>query len=65
LEEQGTGDIVGGAKHALGLAILWRCVGPRHAERNKIGKKQSARVGVLKLAAIVTLHNFDGATELG
>jgi hypothetical protein len=64
LKKQSASDIVGGAKHTLSLAVLWRCVGTGHAKRDAIGKKESARVRVVKLAAIVTLHSFDGATKL-
>jgi hypothetical protein len=64
LEEKGACDIICGAKHALSLSILRRGVGARHAERDAIGEKESAR-GVVELSAIVTLHGFDGATKLG
>jgi hypothetical protein len=64
LEEKGACDIICGAKHALGLAVLRRGVGARHAKRDAIGEKESAR-GVVELSAIVTLHGFDGATKLG
>ena len=64
MEEQGTGDIVGGSKHALGFAILLRGIGARHAEINTFSKKESTRRRVVKLTAVVTLHGFDGATKL-
>ena len=42
-----------------------RGVGAGHAERYTFGKKEGARRRVVKLTAIVTLHRFDGASELG
>jgi hypothetical protein len=64
LEEQCTSDIVSGAKHAFGLAILRRGVGARHAERDTVSEKEGAGVRVIELAAIVALHSFDGTIKL-
>jgi len=64
LKEEGSGDIVSGANHALGFPILLRCIGTGHTKRNAVGKKECTGGGVVKLTAVVTLYCFDGAAEL-
>lgn len=65
MDKKGTDDIVGGAKHALGLAILRGCVGARETIHDTVGGEECAKRGVDKFAAIVTLHTFDESMKLG
>ena len=64
LEQQRAHDIVGGADHALSLAVLGGGVGTRHPELDAVGEKEGARGGVVELAAVITLDSFDDAIEL-
>jgi hypothetical protein len=63
LEQQGAHDIVGGANHALGLAILRGGVGARHPKLNTMGQEEGAR-GVIKLSSVIALDTADGVTKL-
>jgi hypothetical protein len=64
LEQQRASDVVGGAKHAFGFSILLGGVGAGHAETHTFSKEESTSGSIVELTAIVTLHRFDGATEL-
>jgi hypothetical protein len=64
LEKKSANDIVDGAKHAFGFAILLRGVRAGHPKGDTFGKKESARGSIIKLATIVTLHNFYSAVKL-
>jgi hypothetical protein len=64
LEWEGAKDIICGANNALGLAVLWRGMGARHAESDTMGSKERAGGGVIELTAIIALDAFDGDTKL-
>jgi hypothetical protein len=57
-------NIIGGTDHALGLAILWGCVGTRYLKLDTIREDDSVGGGVTKLMAIVALDTTDGTTRL-
>ena len=42
LEEKGANNVIGGADHALGTAILWRCVGTGKAKGDAMGREMCA-----------------------
>jgi hypothetical protein len=65
LKKEGASDIVESAKYAFSFAILLGGVGARHPKRYTFGKEESTRGGIIKFAAVITLHKFDGAVELG
>jgi hypothetical protein len=64
LEQQGADHIVGGAEHAFGFTVLWRCIGARHAKFHTIGEKEGPGRGVVKLPTIITLDLLDRAPKL-
>ena len=39
LEEEGAGDVIDGADHALGFLVLLGSIGARHAESDAVSKK--------------------------
>jgi hypothetical protein len=65
LEQQGTHDVVNGAKSTFGFTILLRHVWTRHAECNAVGEEKKASSGVIKLATIVALNTADSCRKLG
>jgi hypothetical protein len=50
--------------HALGLTVLWGCVGTRHQKMDAVREEESASGGVIKLASIIALDALDGAAKL-
>jgi hypothetical protein len=48
----------------LDFTILRRGVWARHLQDDPIGGKECTRGGIIKLMAIVTLDDFDGAARL-
>jgi len=64
LEQQGAHDVVGGANHALGLAVLRRSVGAGHPQLHTEGQEEGTGRRVVKLSPVVALNTLDGATEL-
>jgi hypothetical protein len=64
LEEKGAHGVVGGADHALSLAVLRGGVRTRHTQLDTVSEEESARGGVIKLTAIVALNSLNGEAEL-
>lgn len=64
LEQKGVHDVVGGANHALSLAILRGGIRTRHAQLDTVGEEEGTGGGVIELPAIVTLDGPDGEAEL-
>jgi hypothetical protein len=64
LQQQGAHDIVGGANHALGLAILRGGVRAWHSKLNAVGEEEGARVGVIEVSSVIALDTVDGVTKL-
>jgi hypothetical protein len=58
-------DIVGGANHALGLAVVWGSIGTQHLKLDVVREEESVGGGVIKLASIISLDASDGAEKLG
>ena len=55
---------VGGANHALSLAVLRGGIRTRHAQLDTMREKEGTGGGVIELPTIVTLDNLDGEAEL-
>ena len=64
LEKEGAHGVIGGANHALSLAVLRGGIWTRHAQLDTVLKKENPRGGVIELAPIVTLDGLDGEAEL-
>jgi hypothetical protein len=64
MKEQGTQDIIDGAKDAFGFTVPRRSVGTRHPQKYPFGGIECASGGVIELTAIVALDCFDGAAKL-
>jgi hypothetical protein len=64
LEEESSGGVVDGAKHAFGFAILLGGVRARHSQGNTFGKEERAGGRVVKFTAIITLYRLDRTTKL-
>ena len=64
VEEKGANVVVEGAKNALGMAILLRCVRTSEPEDHAIRCKERSQRVVVKFLAIVSLQASDGATKL-
>jgi hypothetical protein len=64
LKEETTQHVVGGANHALGLAIPRGDVRARHPQLHAMGEKEGARRGVIKLTTIIALNSLDVSIEL-
>jgi hypothetical protein len=50
---------------ALGLVVLRRGMGTRHAESDTMCGKERAGGGVIEFTTIITLDDFNGDTKLG
>ena len=55
LEEEGAGDVIDGADHALGFPVLLRGIGTRHAKSGAVSKEETAGGRVVEFATVVTL----------
>jgi len=64
LKEKSTHGVVGGANHALSLAVLRGGIRARHAQMDTVGEKEGTGGGVVELPTIVTLDSLDGEAEL-
>ena len=64
LEQESAHGVVGGANHALSLAVLRGGIRARHAQLDTVREKEGAGGGVIKLPTIVTLDGLDGEAEL-
>jgi len=64
LEQERAEDVVGGTNDPLSSTILRRSVEAGHTQVCAAGEEEGACVGVIKLAPVVALHNFDSGTEL-
>ena len=56
MKEHGADGVVGGAKHAFSLAILWRGIGTREAERNAMASEEGGGSMVNELGPIISLE---------
>ena len=56
MKEHGTDGVVCGAKHAFSLAILWRGIGTREAERNAMASEEGGGSMVNELGPIIRLE---------
>ena len=63
-KQKGAHGVVGGANHALSLAVLRGGIRTRHAQLDTVREKEGTRGGVIELPTIVTLNSLDGKTEL-
>jgi len=64
LKEKSTHGVVGGANHALSLAVLRGGIRARHAQLDTVREKEGTGGGVIELPTIVTLDSLDGEVEL-
>ena len=64
LKQKCAHGVVGGANHALSLAVLRGGIRARHAQLDTVREKEGTRGGVIELPAIVTLDSLDGEAEL-
>jgi hypothetical protein len=64
LEQESAHGVVGGANHALSLAVLRGCIRARHAQLDTVREKEGTGGGVVELPTIVTLDSLDGEAEL-
>jgi len=56
MKEHGADGVVCGAKHAFSLAILWRGIRTREAERNAIASEEGGGSMVNELGPIISLE---------
>lgn len=64
LEKKRADHIVGGTNNELCFTLLGKGVGARHTKVDAMGEEECARVGVVKLTAVVTLNGLNGGAEL-
>jgi hypothetical protein len=62
--EKSAHGVVGGADHALSLAVLRGGVRTRHAQLDTMSEEESTRGGVIKLTTIIALNDLNGEAEL-
>ena len=56
MKEHGADSVICGAKHAFSLAILWRGIGTREAERNAMASEEGGGSMVNELGPIISLE---------
>jgi hypothetical protein len=59
LNQKSAHDIVCGANHAFGLAVLGRSVRTRHAQLNTMSEKEGTGSIVIELTPVVTLDGLN------
>ena len=64
LKQKGVHGVIGGANHALSLAVLRGGIRTRHAQLDTIRDKEGTGGGVIELTTIVTLDGLDGEAKL-
>jgi hypothetical protein len=64
LKEQGAQYIINGMKDAFDFTILRRSVWTRHPQNQHFGGEECVRGGIIELATVVILDDFDGTTKL-
>jgi len=64
LQEKSAHGVVGGANHALSLAVLRGGIRARHAQLDTVREEEGTGGRVIKLLTIVTLDGLDGEAEL-
>jgi hypothetical protein len=64
LKEKSAHDVVGGANHALSLAVLRGGIRARHAQLDIVREKEGTGGGVIELPTIVTQDSLGGEAEL-
>jgi hypothetical protein len=64
LKQQRTYHIIDGAKSTLGFTVLRRGVWVGHSQDDPTGDKECAGGGIVKLTAVATLDDVDGAAKL-
>ena len=64
LKEKSAHGVVGGANHALSLAILRGGIRARHAQLDTVREEEGTGGGVIELPTIVTMDGLDDEAEL-